>query len=345
MTDLPPAQWATTYDEEAGAWVPIVGTAHHLSQSERAEAARPALLEPFPPSAIGKKPQKTGPALDYVGHAAVTQRLLTVDPLWNWEPVAWDSSGRPKVNTVTHISYRKNGPDVETTECSMWIKMTVAGVTRLGVGTAELGTDIDKRLISDAIRNAAMRFGVGLDLWSKEDLQAVADDTGHAEPETPWWAEYGWDTPAAHDERRDALMDAMKGLPADERAAAKEAFTLIRWGSNAERSAHDEVLWVPQVPGNPRGPGQLATAIPVAVMDTAEEWLSDRGQKDPDWPEALRSILAVAGVDETQAVADANAALDEVGGGDPFTSLDDLARNSLWRAWLVDHARGTDGPP
>ncbi|MCP4962765.1 MAG: hypothetical protein GY925_26295, partial [Actinomycetia bacterium] len=46
-----------------------------------------------------------------------------------------------------------------------------------------------------------------------------------------------------------------------------------------------------------------------------------------------------------QAVADANAALDEVGGGDPFTSLDDLARNSLWRAWLVDHARGTDGPP
>ena len=32
--------------------------------------------------------------------------------------------------------------------------------------------ELEKQLISDAIRNAAMRFGVALDLWAKEDLHA-----------------------------------------------------------------------------------------------------------------------------------------------------------------------------
>lgn len=108
-----------------------------------------ALRQPFPKSAIGKLP-KGGVQLDYVGHAATTDRLLAVDPEWTWEPVAFDENGLPAFQN-RHL----------------WIKLTVAGVTRYGVGD---GGSL-KECIGDAIRNAAMRFGVALDLWSKEELE------------------------------------------------------------------------------------------------------------------------------------------------------------------------------
>lgn len=119
-----------------------------------------ALREPFPPEAVGKLP-KGGTHLDYVGHAAVTDRLLQVDPTWTWEPVAVDADGGPLIRT-------------EGTDSVLWIRLTVCGVSRLGVGIAPTKSfELSKQLISDALRNAAMRFGVALDLWSKEDLHAT----------------------------------------------------------------------------------------------------------------------------------------------------------------------------
>lgn len=118
------------------------------------------LREPFPPEQIGHLP-KGGTRLSYVGHAAVTDRLLEVDPLWTWEPYAVDDTG-PAI-----AASGKNSV--------LWIKLTVCGMTRTGVGiVATSAFELEKQLISDAIRNAAMRFGVALDLWSKEDLQGVA---------------------------------------------------------------------------------------------------------------------------------------------------------------------------
>ena len=96
--------------------------------------------------------------LDYVGHAAVTDRLLAVDPEWSWEPLALDANGLPLLDTARNL----------------WIKLTVCGVTRLGVGDGKNA----KECIGDAIRNAAMRFGVALDLWAKDDLEAVTVDAG-----------------------------------------------------------------------------------------------------------------------------------------------------------------------
>jgi len=120
-----------------------------------------ALRRPFSASAIGKLP-RAGIQLDYVGHAAVTDRLLEVDPAWTWEPMALAADGTPY--------WSQQGNDAV-----MWIRLTVAGVTRLGVGIVAAGAfELEKQLISDAVRNAAMRFGVALDLWSKEDLQAVS---------------------------------------------------------------------------------------------------------------------------------------------------------------------------
>ncbi len=113
------------------------------------------LRVPFPPEQIGKLP-KGGTTLDYVGHAALTARLLDVDPEWTWEPVALDERGLPAFDGAG----------------GLWIRLTVAGMTRLGYGDAggKTGSNATKEAIGDALRNAAMRFGAALDLWSKEDL-------------------------------------------------------------------------------------------------------------------------------------------------------------------------------
>jgi hypothetical protein len=94
--------------------------------------------------------------LDYVGHAALTDRLLDVDANWNWEPFALDANGLPAID--------KDG--------GLWIRLTVNGVTRPGYGDAQgkTGGDAMKERIGDALRNAAMRFGAALDLWHKGDL-------------------------------------------------------------------------------------------------------------------------------------------------------------------------------
>jgi hypothetical protein len=93
-----------------------------------------------------------------VGHAALTDRLLDVDPLWSWEPMGLRPDGTP--------AFDRNG--------GLWIKLTVCGVTRLGYGNADgkSGGDAVKEIIGDALRNAAMRFGAALDLWHKGDLHA-----------------------------------------------------------------------------------------------------------------------------------------------------------------------------
>ncbi|KMS59151.1 hypothetical protein V474_07915 [Novosphingobium barchaimii LL02] len=146
------------------------------------------LRAPFPPNQISKLPKETknqidarkanknlmvwkcpecgGPHhkdavhLDYVGHAALTDRLLDCDPQWNWEPVILPGLPNPG-----------NG---------MWIRLTVCGVSRIGFGDAgtKQGGDAIKEVIGDAMRNAAMRFGAALDLWHKGDLHADEAEEG-----------------------------------------------------------------------------------------------------------------------------------------------------------------------
>lgn len=145
------------------------------------------LRQPFPPHQISKLPKPTRAQteavknnfkdgircdvcggwhhpkvvhLDYVGHAALTDRLLDADPEWNWEPLALDERGLP--------AFSKDG---------LWIRLTVCGVSRLGFGHADgkTGGDAVKEIIGDALRNAAMRFGAALDLWHKGQLHDDAD--------------------------------------------------------------------------------------------------------------------------------------------------------------------------
>lgn len=125
------------------------------------------LRKPFPDHQISYLP-KGGVKLAYVGHAALTDRLLDTDPAWNWEPLAISPHGLPVMDDLG----------------GMWIRLTVCGVTRLGYGHAgsKTGGDAIKEVIGDALRNAAMRFGAALDLWHKGDLHldptpAVVDES------------------------------------------------------------------------------------------------------------------------------------------------------------------------
>ena len=146
------------------------------------------LREPFPPHQVSKLPKqsraqgdevktdrtkgvncqvcggwhhKNAVHLDYVGHAALTDRILDADIRWHWEPMAYTPEGLP--------AFDRNG--------GLWIKLTVDGMTRIGYGAADgkTGGDAIKEIIGDALRNSGMRFGMALDLWHKGNLH-VSDE-------------------------------------------------------------------------------------------------------------------------------------------------------------------------
>lgn len=176
------------------------------------------LRKPFPAHQISKLPKpykKDSPKgkchecggyhglpavhLDYVGHAALTDRLLDADPAWTWEPV--------KDAAAIGLPVATGG---------MWIRLTVCGVSRYGFGFADgkSGGDAVKETIGDALRNAAMRFGAALDLWHKGQLHADEEDDEAAQPEpTPVVAPAGYeewhaDLIAATDNGLDVLKEA-----------------------------------------------------------------------------------------------------------------------------------------
>jgi hypothetical protein len=162
-----------------------------LEELDAPKGALAKLRDPFPPHQISKLPKeskkqseerkagqniewncpvcggmhhKNAVHLDYVGHAALTDRLLDVDPEWSWEPMGYTPEGLPAING------------------GLWIKLTVCGVSRYGFGAADgkSGGDAVKEMIGDALRNAAMRFGAALELWHKGDLHVDPhnEDTG-----------------------------------------------------------------------------------------------------------------------------------------------------------------------
>lgn len=169
------------------------------------------LRAPFPKEHVGQL-TKGGTKIDFVGHAAVTSRLLEIDPEWNWEPVATDEHGLPL--------FSNDGT-------GLWIKLTLCGVTRLGYGSIEgKAFEPEKELIGDAIRNAAMRFGVALDLWIKgQEAEATDRPKRRAEkpkePEAPALPE-GWETPAAMEDAHKDFTDTIAKANDATRTAMRE---------------------------------------------------------------------------------------------------------------------------
>lgn len=114
------------------------------------------------PKIVGKLP-RGNIKLDYVGHAEITRILTEIDPLWKLEPLKIDDDGLPACR-------------VENGMAHMMGALTLLGHTRLGVGSAPHNKqDLFKELWSDLIRNTAMRFGICVSLWSKEEWGGESD--------------------------------------------------------------------------------------------------------------------------------------------------------------------------
>jgi hypothetical protein len=107
--------------------------------------------------------------LDYVGHAGITMRLNEVcTPAgWEWEPMV--------VAKVEGGEF----PAIPREEFWIWLKIkdpeTQEWIRKQGVGDDYRGSS--KQAIGDAIRNAAMRFGIGTYLWSKSEYAAELAQT------------------------------------------------------------------------------------------------------------------------------------------------------------------------
>jgi len=206
------------------------------------------LRKPFPAEAIDQIP-RGGITLDYVGHAFVTERLLDVDPEWTWEPLGVDPTGNPAI-------FIYNG------EASLWIKLTVCGVTRIGVGCErDNKNDLTKQLVSDAIRNAAMRFGAALDLWKKHSPPEAAQVSPSAVEQRDRGASSPPPAPAGGGNPSDAWLDILaqpegwydnrfdKKNPKAPDFKAKPANKLwAKMGTDRNGAPGPEALWLSDAP-------------------------------------------------------------------------------------------------
>lgn len=228
----------------------------------RKRAAEPPwhqlLREPFKPEYVGKKPQPWCRAclgspdrvcgqhrktwcphckhniteahvdLDYVGHADVTDRLLEVDPYWDWEPAYHDvnpeiltaaiATGNPEI--VRQVI--DNAPPLIDKNGGMWMILRLHDddgrpVPRLGYGDAgtKSGPNAMKERIGDGIRNGAMRFGVALDQWSRSERDQGSQPEGSGRQITPAQsaqpAQQAGEPPARQQQEEAGQQEAQQG--------------------------------------------------------------------------------------------------------------------------------------
>jgi hypothetical protein len=202
--------------------------------------------------------------LSFVGHAALTARLLDADPEWDWEPMAFTPQGLPQ--------FDQDG--------GLWIRLTVGGVTRPGYGDAPGKHGATKEIIGDALRNAAMRFGAALNLWHKGDLFDNLSEQGKVDaPTAPSRARTESRVPvqATKAQINEALGYAMDStMVTSAQIARKHYVRLQRMGLTQEELDILAQKWA----SLPEIPEDIDTGIP-QVVTTADD------PDDPDAPMAL----------------------------------------------------------
>lgn len=112
--------------------------------------------------------------LSYVGHAGITMRLNddAGPENWSFEPYAHNPDGTPVITGKV-----------------FWGRLTIAGVSKVEV--AENFSSVQEAY-GDCLRRAAMRFGLGTELWSKSSAAAnrlintqEVQESGKDEPTPP----------------------------------------------------------------------------------------------------------------------------------------------------------------
>jgi hypothetical protein len=288
------------------------------------------LRAPFPADVVGKLPRATCRAcsnhncsehratwcdtckstigkhihLDYVGHADVTIRLLEVDPEWSWAPKATDpdpdmlkaalASGNPDI--VRHVI--DNAPpkferDRNGNAVGLWMNLTVGGVTRPGYGSCPGNqNDAEKVLIGDALRNAAMRFGVAVDLWAKGDR---ADPTAENATASGGRSERGGRAPQS---AVDAFDNASPARP--DGNGQQRQWKPRETASNGTRQQQERRQPAGQGPQRPAGPDLGDWDVKIAEIGTPDDVIAikdevtqlyDRGALEAERANEIRRAI------------------------------------------------------
>ncbi|MET7713760.1 hypothetical protein [Streptomyces sp. NPDC005407] len=200
----------------------------------------------------GQKVTEAHICLKYIGHAEATNRLLNVDPFWDWKPLALDQNSLPQYD-----GHR-----------GLWIRLTVCGVTRIGYGdaTGKDGANAVKEIIGDAIRNAGMRFGMALNLWTSSDLQVLEPGVELA-PELA--AELGGPTRERKTDNQAAARSNPAAVPtASEKADGAAAGLLLDRLMGQVRDGWNNELILTQV----KGEAEKRGVIDEKVQGPTQEW-------------------------------------------------------------------------
>jgi hypothetical protein len=256
---------------------------------------RKALREPFPKEQIGKLPAtQKRPELDFVGHAAVTDRLNTVAPDWSY---TIDEAKRARYVDENGVEH----------DGAYWIRgtMTIGGVSRPEYGD---GSD-PKEAIGNFLRRAAMRFGVAIDLWSREDLQGVSGPgtSGQGANVLPQGRKAGAGEPKAAGRTSSSPESARAGAGArpgtdtplqprgepQEKGAGRSS--PVGRGPIGEDSTSGEEQGRPSLPGSPAVSTESPPDTAEGGTSSEEEGAAARSAQAPDVKSPSRRCLHMKG--------------------------------------------------
>jgi hypothetical protein len=135
------------------------------------------LARPFPPALVSTRQGQGGSQQSYVAHDVVTQRLLHALGPFSQEVVGdpiRDAAGGYIVAVVLRLRVQVDGREVVVEE--------IGEVENPGKCTHD--GDRLKKAVSDGIKRAAMRLGLGLHMWSGPQYflhdMLVREDQAHA---------------------------------------------------------------------------------------------------------------------------------------------------------------------
>lgn len=137
-----------------------------------------SLSEKFDDSLVQMKPAYSGgQPMPYVSQGLVTKRLNAKAPDWSSRILGREMITMP-ILRYDRDAKKKIMKDVTWVE--MTLELTIPGLgTRQEVGVAEMVNDYGtaaKAAASDALKRAAMRFGVALYMWEQKEEQEGEDN-------------------------------------------------------------------------------------------------------------------------------------------------------------------------
>lgn len=157
------------------------------------------LAEPFSPSEVRFRPSGYDAILAYLDARTVAERLNQVVGAENWHdeyvPIAIkevstrpiDENGNVVTKPLKEVTYSQEAYThyYEGIQCNL----TVLGVTKSDVGTPSMAEQL-KGATSDALKRAAVKFGVGAYLYDLKELRGgkVAKFKVVENPTLPEWA-------------------------------------------------------------------------------------------------------------------------------------------------------------